>query len=96
MSRYFLKNSKPLKTYIDDCDYEEIIKSLIRCWKEIHKQFPTEYDESNLRNDLNDIEHVHDNLLDPEDIVDFDIEKEIDNLVDDLYAYCIGYDIAVY
>lgn len=88
--RYSLKNGKSLKNAAEELDVERILSALEKCWKEIHEQFPEEYDDTDLENNLDDIERETDNLQYFEDY-DLTYEEVVDNvndLIKDLNYYC--------
>lgn len=75
--RYTLKAGKELREAIIAEDTEGTLKALGKAWEEIHAQFPDEYDECDLTNDLDNIE-----MVETED------NDEINYLLDELYDYC--------
>lgn len=85
-----LKNGKALKRVIEELDLEKILDALTVCWKEIHEKFPTEYDATDLENNLDDIESELDNLqyFEDYDLTIEDVVNNIRNLVNDLNYYC--------
>ena len=88
--RYSLKNGKSLKNAAEEVDIKKILSALEKCWREIHKQFPEEYDDTDLENNLDDIEREEDNYQYFEDY-DLTYEEVVDNvndLIKDLNYYC--------
>lgn len=88
--RYSLKNGKALKNAAEELEVEKVLSILEKCWREIREQFPEEYDEIDLANNLDDIEREADNLQYFEDY-DLTYEEVVDNindLVKDLNYYC--------
>lgn len=90
MVKYKLKNGKALKRAIEELDLEKILDALTACWKEIHEKFPTEYDATDLENNLDDIESELDNLqyFEDYDLTMEDVVNNITNLVKELNYYC--------
>lgn len=80
--KYTLKCGKKLREAIYNDDAYEILRYLAEAWKEIHSQFPDEYDEFNLENDLDEIDALREN----DNIEDDDVNY----LLSDLYDYCDG------
>lgn len=88
--RYSLKNGKSLKNAAEAMELEKVLSILEKCWKEIHEQFPEEYDKVDLGDNLDDIERETDNLQYFEDY-DLTYEEVVDNindLIKDLNYYC--------
>lgn len=76
--RYTLKCGTELREAIHSDDYDRTIEMIEQAWKEIHEQFPDEYEDYELECDLEDIEAVRE---DPS-------EEEINYLLSNLYDYC--------
>lgn len=76
--RYTLKVSSELRMAIADEDIWDVCDALEKAWKEIHEQFPDEYGEFELENDL-------ENICDARETED---EEEVDYLLSELYDYC--------
>ena len=90
--KYTLKNGKALKRAIDNEDLTAILDCLARCFREINKNFPDEYDEYELEEDLEDIANQKDNVqnyrnygMTYDEVID-----SIDFLLDGLYDLCDG------
>ena len=83
--KYTLKCGKKLREAISNDDAYEVLRYLAEAWKEIHSQFPDEYDEFDLQGDLDEISEI--SALGE----DYDLEVEdddVDWLLSDLYDYC--------
>lgn len=76
--RYTLKCGSALREAIADEDYDRVLDNLKTAWTEIHTQFPDEYADYELENDLEDIEAIREDTS----------EEEIDYLLSNLYDYC--------
>lgn len=77
--RYTLKVGKRLRKAVHGENVNEVFEALKEAWREIHEQFPDEYDEDDLEMEIEDIEAVQSDDADYEDI---------DYLLDNLYDYC--------
>ena len=88
--KYTLKTGKELREALQENDMEETLNILKKCWREIHKALPEEYDEDDLNNDIDDIENQLDNLenYDDYDMTLEDVEDEINYLLDNFYDFC--------
>ena len=81
--KYTLKCGKKLREAISNDDAYEVLRYLAEAWKEIHSQFPDEYDEFDLQGDLDEISEI--SALGE----DYDLEDDdVDWLLSDLYDYC--------
>lgn len=78
--RYTLKAGEDLRKAIDDEEPREVLENLKECWREIHNEFPDEYDDYELESDIENIEDVECN-----DDIDY---EDIDYLLSELYDYC--------
>lgn len=89
---YILKNGKPLRRAIDNEDPNAILDCLANCFREINENFPEDYEEYELEEDLDDIENQRDNLENYEDydMTYDDIIDEIDYILNNLYDLCDG------
>jgi len=88
--KYRLKVGSDLREAISDENYEDVLKYLEKAWREINKQFPEDYEEDELNEDIADIENERDNLLNYEDydMKMEDVEENINYLLTNLYDYC--------
>lgn len=88
--KYRLKTGSDLREAISNENYEDILKYLEKSWREINKQFPNDYEDDELNNDIADIENERDNLLNYEDydMTMEDVEENINYLLSNLYDYC--------
>ena len=69
---------------------EDVLKYLEKAWREINKQFPEDYEEDELNDDIADIENERDNLYNYEDydMTIEDVEENINYLLSNFYDYC--------
>lgn len=88
--KYKLKSGRALRSAINDNDYYGILTQLRSCWKEIHEQFPDDFDEDELEDMYDDINNALDNVQNANeyDLSEEDIEDEINYFLDDLYDFC--------
>jgi len=73
---YTLQSGKALRQAIDDEDVERVKENLKKCWEEIHKQFPDDFDEYELEDKITEIDYSEDDI------------DEVDYQLDDLYDFC--------
>ena len=76
--RYTLKSGVQLRKAVKEENVNAVCEALEAAWKEIHSQFPDEYEEYELENDLENVAEVRDS----EDI------EQADYLLGELYDYC--------
>ena len=88
--KYRLKTGSDLREAISDENYEDVLKYLEKSWREINKEFPNDYEEDELNEDIADIENERDNLFNYEDydMTMEDVEENINYLLNNLYDYC--------
>lgn len=88
--KYTLKAGKDLREAISDDDNLRTLEMLEKCWREINAQFPDDFDEDDLQNELDDIENQKDNVENYEDydMTEEDLQDEINYLLDNFYEYC--------
>ena len=88
--KYRLKVGSDLREAINDENYEDVLKYLEKAWREINKQFPEDYEEDELNEDIADIANERDNLYNYEDydMTIEDVEENINYLLSNLYDYC--------
>lgn len=88
--KYKLKSGPELRTAINEENYANVLNCLEKAWREINKQFPDEYEDYELDNDLEDIENERDNLLNYEDydLTIDEVEDNINYLLTNFYDYC--------
>lgn len=88
--KYRLKTGSDLREAISDENYEDVLKYLEKSWREINKQFPNDYEEDELNEDIADIANERDNLYNYEDydITMDDVEENINYLLTNLYDFC--------
>ena len=88
--KYRLKVGSDLREAINDENYEDVLKYLEKAWREINKQFPEDYEEDELNDDIADIENERDNLYNYEDydMTIEDVEENINYLLSNFYDYC--------
>ena len=88
--KYRLKTGLDLREAINDENPEEVLKCLEKSWREINKQFPNDYEDDELNDDMADIENERDNLLNYEDYdmtIEY-VEENINYLLNNFYDYC--------
>ena len=88
--KYRLKVGSDLREAISDENYEDVLKYLEKAWREINKQFPEDYEEDELNEDIADIANERDNLYYYEDydMTYDDVIDNIDYLCNELYDFC--------
>lgn len=88
--KYKLKSGRALRNAINDNDYRGTLTQLRNCWKEIHEQFPDDFDEDELEDLYDDINNALDNVQNANeyDLSEEDIEDEINYFLNDLYDFC--------
>ena len=88
--KYRLKVGSDLREAINDENYEDVLKYLEKAWREINKQFPEDYEEDELNEDIADIANERDNLYNYEDydMTIEDVEENINYLLSNFYDYC--------
>lgn len=88
--KYRLKTGSDLREAISDENYEDVLKYLENSWREINKQFPNDYEDDELNDDIADIENERDNLYNYEDydMTIEDVEENINYLLSNFYDYC--------
>lgn len=88
--KYDLKNGVALRNAIKENDNYEVYAQLRNCWKEIHNNFPEEFDEDELEDLYDDINNALDNMQNANeyDLSEEDIDDEINYMLNDLYDFC--------
>ena len=96
--KYNLYTGSELRKCIREEDTESILKTLKKCYMEIHKVMPDWYDEDDLENDIEDIDNELDNYYNMEeydDLTEEDIDDNVNYLLDKFYGLCDAGDIWV-
>ena len=81
---YTLKNSKALRSAIDEEDYYGIVEALKDSYTEIHQALPDVYDEDDLERDIEELDILLENLEDS----DGGAEDEVDYALNEFYDLC--------
>ena len=88
--KYTLKHGVALRKAIMGGNPEDVLDSLSDCFNEINRKMPDYYDESDLADDLDEIDNCRDNLINyaQYDMTYDDAVDSIDYMLDKLYDIC--------
>lgn len=96
-SGYILKVGKDLVHSIESENWEEILYYLEKAYREIHLRFSDEFDETLLNQNVDEIRNEESNIdnLGYTDLTAFDIENNINWLLETFYDYCDAFNISI-
>lgn len=88
--KYTLEAGEDLRFAIDREDPEGVLDALEACFIEINQEFPEEYTDEELSDDLDEITNIRDNLenYDEYEMVYDDVVDDIDYFTNELYDLC--------
>lgn len=88
--RYTLVKGEALREYISNEDQENVLDTLKECYKEIHQNFPSEFEDYELEDVIDDIDNEKDNIENYEDygLTEDDVRENIDYLLGNFYDLC--------
>ena len=87
---YTCKNGKMLREAISDKDQIKTLQELLKCYNEIHKEFPNLFDDFYMRSKDAEIDALIATCEDPEeyDMDEADCRAEIDDQLRAFYDLC--------